>query len=168
MSMENAILAHAAALSELAAAVRALVDSSMGAVVTGGERVKGNAAAEAADKTETTEKSIKGTKPKASAGNENGGEAPGATSQENGAASGDNADAKTDAEKRELAGDPDTGTTDEPTLDYNKDVKPVLLAAIKRAGKEKVQALIKSFGVDKADQIDPAKFADLAAKAEAL
>ena len=64
MSIENAILAHAAALSELAAAVRALVDSSMGAVVAGGQRIKGDTAAEAADKTETPEKSIKGTKTK--------------------------------------------------------------------------------------------------------
>lgn len=153
MSMENAILAHAAALTELAAAVRALVDSSMGAVVAGGQRIKGNTAAEAADKTETPEKSIKGTKT-------------------------DTADAKAATEEKQHKAETKTETADtppaddaggdEPTLDYAKDVKPKLLAAIKKAGKEKVSALIQTYGVAKAEQIDPAHFADLLAKAEAL
>lgn len=162
MSMENAILAHAAALSELAAAVRALTDSTMGAVVTGGERVKSNTAAEAADKTETPEKSIKGTKTKDTGKTES---AETATGQVDKAAL-DKAVADAKAETPDTPPADDAGG--EPELDYNKDVKPVLLAAIKRAGKEKVSELIKTFGVDRADQVDPAKFAALVAGAEKL
>lgn len=159
MSMENAILAHAAALSELAAAVRALVDSTMGAVVTGGERIKGtmaNTAAEAADKTETPEKSIKGTKVKdtgkTEAGNEKAAE-----------------ETTTAAASDAGAGSSDTGADDDgEVLDYLKDVKPRLLAVVKKVGKEKVSALIQTYGVAKAEAVDPAQFADLLEKAEAL
>lgn len=164
MSIENAILAHAAALSELAAAVRALVDSSMGAVVAGGQRIKGDTAAEAADKTETPEKSIKGTKTKDTGKTES---AETATGQVDKAAL-DKAVADAKAETKT----PDTPPADdaggEPEMDYNKDVKPKLLAAIKRVGKEQVQALIKSFGAEKGDQVPVEKLADLLEKAEAL
>lgn len=157
MSMENAILAHAAALSELAAAVRALTDSTMGAVVTGGERVKSNTAAEAADKTETTEKSIKGTKTKDTGKTESAETAAGQVDKAV-------ADAKPETTGTQPADDAD----DDAVLDYDKDVKPRLLAVIKKVGKEKVLALVETYGVKRADAVDPAKFSDMLAKAEAL
>jgi hypothetical protein len=57
---------------------------------------------------------------------------------------------------------------DQPALDYVKDIRPTLLAAIKKAGKEKVEAMIKTFGVDKADKVDPAKYGELLAGAHKL
>lgn len=53
-------------------------------------------------------------------------------------------------------------------LDYAKDVRPVLLAAIKKAGKDEVQKLIGTFGVDKADKVPADKLGKLLDEAQKL
>lgn len=53
-------------------------------------------------------------------------------------------------------------------LDYAKDVRPVLLAAIKKAGKETVAAVLKKFGVDKADQLKVEQLPAVLAEAQKL
>lgn len=158
MSMENAILAHAAALSELAAAVRALVDSTMGAVVTGGERIKGtvetvrgSTAEEAAADEVPGKKSRSGNTTVAEAGNDARDESTPADS----------------APQNTNASDAPSDEAGEP-LNYDKDVKPVLMAAIKKVGRDKVQALIASYGVEKADKIPQDKLADVLGKAQKL
>lgn len=61
----------------------------------------------------------------------------------------------------------DDSVSGEP-LDYVKDVRPVLLAAIKKAGKEVVAAMIGKFGVDKADKLTPEQLPAVLIEAQKL
>lgn len=60
------------------------------------------------------------------------------------------------------------GAEQAPELDYAKDVRPVLLAVIKKVGKEKVAEIVKAFGVEKADQVPADKLAALLEQAQKL
>lgn len=53
-------------------------------------------------------------------------------------------------------------------LDYEKDVKPVLVQLASAKGKPELTKLVKSFGVDKANEIKPELLADVVAQAQAL
>lgn len=153
MSLENAILEHAGAMRELAAAVRALVDSTMGAVVAG-TPLRTGAEKVAADRVQ---------------GKTDGGKAESAdtaTGQVDRAALEQAvADAKAEEKRNKAEVDKANAPAD---LDYNKDVKPALLTAIKKAGKAKVADLIATFGVDKADKVPAEKLGELLAGAQKL
>lgn len=188
MSIENAILVHAASLSELAAAVRALVDSNMGAVVAGGARVtklENMVQDKAAELATTTEKRAATARASTAKDAKENAVKPDAdldaavAKVEDNATKSQAAKAKKDADAAASAASSQTdgadssddvvdGLDDDDALDYIKDVRPVLLAAIKKAGKDKVQALISTYGVDKADKIEEAKWGDLLGKARAL
>lgn len=159
MSMENAILAHAAALEKLAAAIQAAfagggtipVEIAMTTTVDGvpqkATEAKPDAELDAAvSKVEDAAKEEKKTK-----GKPNAQAAPNPVDTAAPNTSGQGADSD-DAEP----------------LDYVKDVRPKLLAVIKKVGKEPVLAVIKQFGVEKAEHVDPAKFPELLAEVEAL
>ena len=51
----------------------------------------------------------------------------------------------------------------EPTLDFDKDVAPVVLDAVAAIGKEKVIGLIGEFGAARASEVDPAQWPELVA-----
>jgi hypothetical protein len=167
MSMENAILAHANALDNLANAIRAAFGGGGVSPITPAaaahvspvvaEAVKAGAAEDTKKARAKTDTKLAEVQPDA--------ELDKAVEKVEAAAQAEKG-AETTAGSSETGGADSSG--DAAPLDYNKDVKPALLAAIKKAGKEKVQALIKTYGVDKADQIDPAQFTDLLAKAKAL
>lgn len=60
------------------------------------------------------------------------------------------------------------GSVTEPaTLDYEKDVKPVLIKYASAKGKPELSAFVKSFGVDKATELKPEQLADVLAQANA-
>jgi hypothetical protein len=175
MSMENAIEQHAAALNNLAEALRSAFDglaalANLGKQLqTGGVQHTTLAAAAESVKAQADEDTKK-TRAKAEKA-----EPLKKDAEVEQAVEKVEADAKKDVQTAPSPADtaaPNTSSpdadSDETPLDYNKDVKPALLAAIKAKGKEAVQALIKSYGVDKADQIDPAQLGDLLAKAKAL
>lgn len=75
---------------------------------------------------------------------------------------------ETDAVEAQRATEPETEAADATPLDYHKDVRPKLLTVIKRVGKPKVIDLVKTYGVDKAENVPVEQLADLVAKAEAL
>jgi regulator of protease activity HflC (stomatin/prohibitin superfamily) len=193
MSMENAIEQHASALNNLAEAIRtafgglaalANIGQQFQSVSAGGAQVKdvetkdiintkaaelAAATAERAKLAQTKqvedaelEQAVKKVEADATA-------TRALTKEEKAAA----AKAKKDAEAAASAASSETDGADSSdddgaVLDYVKDVRPVLLAAIKKSGKETVAEMVKTFGVDKADKIDPAKYGELLAKAEKL
>lgn len=165
MSMENAILAHAAALTALAEAIKSmsgggapLLASVIPAELTAGTEttVRGSTREEAMADEIPGKKSRTG---KAEVKAESAETATGTVDQA--------AIDKAAADAKATTTDTDTGGDESEAMDYAT-AKPRLLAVVKRVGKDKVQALIKTYGVDKADQVDPSKLADLVAKAEAL
>lgn len=168
MSFENAILVHATALENLAAALAALT----------GTRADLAKVAEIADKagadTAAVEKATAEIEEMGSKSAAKDAELEQAVQKVEKAATAGKpkAKAETGAEKAKPAEQSDSGagSSDDaaPALDYAKDVRPVLLAAIKKAGKDQVQALINGFGVDKADKVDPAKYGELLAGAQKL
>lgn len=128
MSMEQAILEHAAALREVAEAIRKLGHGS--AIAANIEqRAAGYEAIAAVPLAEKTNKPA-----------ENPAET--ATSE-----------IKAVSEEIETK-----DTVDSNPLDFVRDVRPALLAAIKKAGKPAVQKLLADFGVEKADKLDPKDF----------
>jgi hypothetical protein len=81
------------------------------------------------------------------------------------------------AEKRKFREEPEKDGTaaeveaesgERAPLDYAKDVRPVLLAAIKKAGKGAVQSILGQYGVEKADKLDPKDYAAVLAAAQKL
>lgn len=86
--------------------------------------------------------------------------------------------AKADAESKKNAGAAATQTsTDANTagsatapaaLDYEKDVKPVLVELAATKGKPELTKLVKSFGVDKASELKAEQLADVLGQARAL
>lgn len=53
-------------------------------------------------------------------------------------------------------------------LNYEKDVRPVLLAAIKKGKRAEIEAMLAKFGVTKADQLKPEQLAPALAEAQKL
>jgi hypothetical protein len=184
MSLENAITAHAAALSELAAAIRAISGGGVPMLpMLDTPITRGSTQAEAAAD-ETATKSRSGVAPdadldKAVGRVESDAKAKAAADKKAKAdakAKKDAADAAASAAASQTAGadssddlDGDDGLGDDaPTLTYKDDVRPVLLEAMRRTDKPTVQTLIKSYGVAKGEDIPPEHFADAIAKATAL
>lgn len=166
MSLENAILAHAAALTALAEAIRSAT-GSMRALTLAGTPLE-DAGKENPSAREAINEAIAAAKartPKGGKAEEKGEASTGPESSGGAGAAGDAAEAEAETARNKAEVD----KQNEPAnLDYNKDVKPVLLAAIKRVGKEKVAEAIKTFGVDKADKVDPSDYAALVDAANAL
>lgn len=151
MSMENAILDHAAALRELSAAIKemnagraAALQFSVGPMAQQAEKaVKAHVQEIVGDKyvVETKDAELEQAVQKVEG-------AAKADAQK----TVDEADAKSAAVKA-AEQEAEAAAFDAPNLDYAKDVRPVLLAAIKKAGKDTVAAMLKTFGVEKADKL---------------
>jgi hypothetical protein len=156
--MENAILAHAAALTSLASAIEKAFAG--GAPLSLGKMTE-HVVVPAADAQEVPESKTTARE---------------AIQQALDAAKAETKKGKADPKKESTAetttsdASPDGAgsSVDDAVLDYNKEVKPRLLAVVKKVGKEKLAALVKTFGVDRADAVDPAKFAELLTAAEKL
>lgn len=56
----------------------------------------------------------------------------------------------------------------EPTLDFEKDVAPVVIDAVSRVGREGVSSTLAEFGVERASEVDPSQYAELVKALEAL
>ena len=56
----------------------------------------------------------------------------------------------------------------EPTLDFEKDVAPVVIEAVARVGREGVSSTLAEFGAERASEVDPAQYAELVKALEAL
>lgn len=171
MSMENAILEHAAALNNLAESIRSAM--SGGATIPVELEMTTTIDGKAAELAEATEKRAAAAR-ELTAKDAQQNAAKGAT-KEHAAADNIAGEKARDAELEQAVGKIESTVAEKAqaelesyTLDYAKDVRPVLLAAIKKAGKDKVQALIATFGVDKADKVDPAKHGELLAGAQKL
>lgn len=77
-------------------------------------------------------------------------------------ASDNSGSSSTDSKK---ADDADKGKQDAPTLDYEKDIKPLVLG-IAKISREKAEGLLQRFGVTSAKNLKPDQFADFKEKAE--
>lgn len=168
MSMENAILEHAAALRELSAAIKAMyagradalgLPADQGGIIAGQvEQV----AALPADAPRTVEgKAAKGpelenvvAKVEADAKND------AATAPRPADAAAPNASAP--------VAPSDTGDAEAAPLDYAKDVKPLLLAAIKKGKRADIEAHLAEHGVKRADELPVEKLPELFALAQKL
>lgn len=178
MSMENAIENHAAAITKLAEALvkvfggLAALSASSGAMVVGDNTTAADTKAP---------KGVKGPTQQQVADNQAAIEKERADAEAKEEQALEKAVAKVEADAKKSAGsaaaetsgsaDPATeqgGSADDAELDYNKDVKPHLLAKIKVVGKEKVLAVIKTYGVEKGDQVAPEDLPELLAKVNAL
>ena len=56
----------------------------------------------------------------------------------------------------------------EPTLDFEKDVAPVVIEAVARIGREGVSSTLAEFGVERASEVDPSQYGELVKALEAL
>lgn len=165
MSIENAILEHAAAVRELSASIKAMyagradalaLPASQGGLV--------GAAVQAA------ESAGLGTVVRAAA--EIGATKPQKDVELEQAAQKVEADAKIEEENSRHAERDEQAQKEEAAelavLVYEKDVRPVLLAAIKKAGKDKVAEMLARYGVDKADKLKPEQLPAVLAEAQKL
>lgn len=174
MSMEDAILAHANALLTLAEALNNATayradlarqsiacDAAGNAVAKAAETSASPTAREAIQesldearagrKTKDAELAAAVSKIESDAKKEGGdAEASGATSPENG------------------AGSVDVGDAEAAPLDYAKDVKPLLLAAIKKGKRPDIEAHLAEQGVKRADELSAEKLPELFALAQKL
>lgn len=155
MSLENAILELAAALKEQAAAQRDIAAATR----EGNQGYRDAVVAYAANAGSQVDLSMaepsKPSKPSAEAQEEREKhEMSGAQDDE----------LETAVQKVE-----DAAIAEQPAdLDYAKDVRPVLLAAIKKSGKPAMESLLAKFGVLKADQLQAKDFAAVLVEARKL
>lgn len=56
----------------------------------------------------------------------------------------------------------------EPTLDFEKDVAPVVIEAVARVGREGVSSTLAEFGAERASEVDPSQYGELVKALEAL
>ena len=139
MSMENAILEHAAALRELSAAIKMMYagrGDALALPASQGGTVKEALATIAAAEPEQILAAV-GSK----------------DAEIEHAVQKVEDEAKAERKEAEDNQAGPTGADDITPLDYAKDVRPVLLAAIKKSGKDTVAAMLQTFGVDKADKL---------------
>lgn len=145
MSMENAILEHAAALREVAAAIK-----SMGASVSAGE---------AAAVVQKFEDSLKGD-PKEKEAHEQKLQAR---------AVADGAEQPIAEEIKAVSVEIEAKDSVAPAdLDYTKDVRPVLLAVNKKAGQPALKALLNDFGAATGDKLKPEQYGEVLAAANKI
>lgn len=173
MSMEDAIREHGASMKELASALRYAADRFNGIGFTMARHAEASASANPtareaiqeslakavglalakarAGRTKDAELDKAVSKVEDDAKNEGGdAEASGATSPENG------------------AGSVDVGDAEAAPLDYAKDIKPVLLAAIKKGKRAEIEAHLAAEGVKRADELPDEKLPELFALAQKL
>lgn len=163
MSMENAILEHAAALRELSAAIKAMYAGRADALalsVDGGEQsdkvagalriIAGASPAEILTAATPAKGSTKKSEPKADAELEQSVQKV----ESDAAAEKARIDADTKAAEANRT-EVHLGDDVAPELDYAKDVRPVLLAAIKKGKRAEIEAHLAAAGVAKADQLKP-------------
>jgi hypothetical protein len=186
MSLENVIAEHAAALNNLAEAIRAALgvgrpilhadanaltvahvtgkgstgvapdaelDKAVGKVEDDAQAKAMAAVEEKKAKAKADAKAKKDAADKAAAD----AAASAASSQTAGADSSDDG-----------LGEDDGLGDDEPVPDYKTVVRPALLEAIKRTDKATVLELVKSYGVAKAEDLDPSVYREIMGKAAAL
>lgn len=166
MSIENSI-------TELAAAIRMLAEGIAGAARSNAHgqiaAALGEAASAVAEVTKNTE--VRGTTAEDAAADQ----IPGRKNRD---AELEQAVAKVEADAKKNAGAADTATSTaadtagpatgaaSADLDYEKDVKPVLIAYSMATDKQTMTEYVKSFGVDKAPQLPKEKFAEVIAGAK--
>lgn len=56
----------------------------------------------------------------------------------------------------------------EPTLDFDKDVAPVVIETVSRVGREGVSSTLAEFGAERASEVDPSQYGELVKALEAL
>lgn len=168
MSLEDAINNHALALKDLAAAIRDTIGTvsalSISCAAPSAITPARQAINEALEKARSSTKAGK-TKPEPDMAavekeNERVAEAEAEAQRDNLAEmdriNAEAAQAAADAAAAS-AGDPGTGTdaggADQAELDYAKDVRPVLLAAIKKGKRAEIEAHLAKAGVKKADEL---------------
>jgi CBS domain-containing protein len=174
MSMEQAILEHAGALRELAAAIKSTgvpFSSAMTiAPVTNGEvrKLKGTITegdpiqAKAAELAEARTERVAATKEAA---------AQGAKANEKPLKSDAEIEAaldKIEQKAKDVAKVLGIDDTEQAALDYKKDVYPVLLQVSKIKGKEALRGLLDKFGAKTGDSLKADQFAAIVADGNAL
>lgn len=55
-----------------------------------------------------------------------------------------------------------------PALDFDKDVAPVVIEAVQKAGRDGVSAILSEFGAERASEVDPAQWPELVERLKAL
>lgn len=165
MSLENAIHEHALALKELAAAIRA-TGSFISAMPITAPPADSSATVKGSTKTEDAapadKKAGKAEKPKADKTADKADAAAVTETKADASAGADVVDQATidkvnqDAAAADAAagaGDPDSAE-----LDYAKEVRPMLLAAIKKGKRGEIEAHLAKAGVKKADELPAAQW----------
>lgn len=138
MSMENAILEHAAALREVAAAIKSMGNFVPAEIAAIEQKAEAYEAKVADKKPEVKDAEIEKAVQKVE-------------------------EAAKDEQKTESA---DDGALVE--LDYTKDVRPVLLAVNKKAGQPALKALLNDFGAATGDKLKPEQYTDVLAAANKI
>lgn len=72
------------------------------------------------------------------------------------------------AETGRTAPDVGASASDAQTLDFDKEVAPVVIDAVQRLGKPAVSALLSEFGVERASEVDPSLYGELVDRLKAL
>ena len=169
--MEQAIITHASALLALAEAIKSmsgggpLLLGHLGAQPIGTAEVDGD---KVTIKGNTARESIQAALDAAKAGTKGKKETPKPTPAPTEAPE---PEPEAGNDETTTGGESDAGAgsgDDALELDYVKDVRPKLLDIIKKVGKEKVKDTIAKFGVEKAENLDPAKLPALLAACEKL
>jgi hypothetical protein len=185
MSLENVIAEHAAALNNLAAALREAFGPVMLTAIRGtsqadaaldeipGEKSRdGDAKTEAENKAAADEAKAKAAadkkakadaKAKKDAADKAAADAAAASAASSQTAGADSSDDGLGDDSGDGLGE------DEPVPDYKTEVRPALLDAIKRTDKATVlEKCVKAYGVAKAEDLDPSVYREVMAKAKAL
>lgn len=150
MSMEQAILEHAAALRELAGAMRYSADRNNG---TGQVLAAHLEAERKGENVDPGDAIVQDKAAELAAAKAERAEAARKAKAEDEKANAAKAQAEKDAELAAAVQKVEDEAKGAEPLDYHKDVKPALLAAIKAGKRGEVEAYLKKAGVDKADKL---------------
>lgn len=175
MSLENAILDHAAALRELAAAfVTSATARNQASAVLEKAYAQSSSAAESKGHIEITISDEEKQKIRDAAKKDAELEEAVQKVEAEAKARDEKADAKKNAgaaDTQTSTGGATAGSVEEQgsaDLDYEKHVKPILIKLASAKGKPEMTALVQSFGVTKATELKGAQLAQIVAKANAL
>jgi hypothetical protein len=170
MSLENVIAEHAAALNNLAAALREAFGPVMLTAIRGTsqadaalDEIPGEKSRDGDAKTEAEKKAKADAKAKKDAADKAAADAAAASAASSQTAGADSSDDGLGDDSGDGLGE------DEPVPDYKTEVRPALLDAIKRTDKATVlEKCVKAYGVAKAEDLDPSVYREVMAKAKAL
>lgn len=111
-------------------------------------------------------------KPKQTRKSKNPDKAPAAEAEQadvgNGVSNVEDASPTTNFDTKSNTAETATSPSETPTLDFDKDVAPVVIEAVQKAGRDGVSAILSEFGAERASEVDPAQWPELVERLKAL